>query len=139
LVYAPLAVCSRIHPGPFPNSPFEEIKGDNPVCAEVVRKTSASLFTPTLASGMMSDSICFYGYLSRDKYPLEDELLKDGQPMDLPTDGVHVIFDHQVSSDDEDPDVVHSWIDEELKVTGRKNHKADRGRANDLVKMHQSI
>ena len=87
----------------------------------------------------MSDSIRFYGYTSRDKYPREDELLKDGQAIDVPTDGIHVIFGHQVSSDDEDPDLVHLWVDEELKVTGRKNHKTDRGLANDLVKIHQSV
>jgi hypothetical protein len=133
-VYAPLAVFSRIHPDPFPTSPFEESKGDNPVCVELVRKISACLFTPTLATSMMSDSIRFHGYLSLDKYALEDELLIDGQPIDIPTDGIHIIFDHQVSSDDEDPDVVHLWVDEELNVTGRKTHKTDRGRTNDLVK-----
>lgn len=138
-VYAPLAVCSRIHPDPFPTSPFEETAGDNPVCAELVRKISTSLFTPTLAPGMMSDPIRFYGYVSRDKYSREDELLKDGLAMDVATDGLHVIFDHQVSSDEEDPDVVHLWVDEELKVMGRINHKTDRGRANFLVKVHQSI
>lgn len=138
-VYAPLTACSRIHPEPFPMSPFKEINGDNPVCAKLVRKISASLFTPTLTPNKMPNSIRSYGYVSRDKYPCEDELLKDGQPVDVPIDGIHVVFDHQVSSDDEDPDVVHLWIDEELKVTGRKNHRTDRVRANDMVKIHQSV
>ena len=59
--------------------------------------------------------------------------------MDMPIDRIHIIFGHQVSSDDEDRDVVHLWVNEELKVTGRKNHKTDRGRASDIVKMHKSI
>src|SRR2546430_9792575 len=63
----------------------------------------------------------------------------DAEPMDVPIGGIHIIFDPQVSSDDEDPDVVHLWVSEELKVTRRKNHKTDRGRANDMVKMHKSI
>lgn len=32
-----------------------------------------------------------------------------------------------------------SWVNEELKVTGKKNHKTDRGRADDMVKMHKPI
>ena len=67
-----------------------------------------------------------YEYISRDKYPPKDAQSMDAQPMDVPIGGIH---DHQVSSDDEDPDLVH--LNEELKVTGRKNHKTDRGRAND--------
>jgi len=82
----------------------------------------------------MPDPIRCYGYVSRDKYSPEDT-----QSIDMPIGGIHIIFDHQVSSDNEDPDVVHLWVNEELKVTGRKNHKTDRGRANDMVKMYKSI
>ena len=87
----------------------------------------------------MPDPIRCYGYVSRDKYPPEDAQLMDAELMDMPIDGIHIIFGHRVSSDDEDRDVVHLWGNEELKVTGRKNHKPDRGRANDIVKMHKSI
>jgi hypothetical protein len=136
-VYAPFTACSRIHPDPFPMSPFKEINGGNPICAELVRKISASLFTPTPAPNMMSDSIRAYEYCSRERYSPEDELLEDGQPTDIPCDAIYLVFDHQVSSNDEEPDIVHLWIDEKLKVTGRKNHKSDRDRANETVKMHQ--
>ena len=54
--------------------------------------------------------------------------------MDVPIGRIHIILDHQVSSDDEDPDVVHLWVNEELKVTGRKSHKTDQGRASDMVR-----
>ena len=137
-VYAPLSALSLIFPHPFPVSPFEESGVDNPACVELVRQISACLFTPALASHVMPDPIRCYGYTSRDKYPPEDTRSM-AELMDMPYHGVHVIFDHQVSPDDEDPDVVHLWIDEELKVTGRKNHKTDRGRANDLVNMNKPI
>jgi len=133
-VYAPLSALSRIFPDPFPVSPFEESNVVNPACVELARQISACLFTPALAPHVMPDPIRCYGYVSRDKYPPED-----AQSIDVPTGGIHIIFDHQVSSDDEDPDVVHLWVDEELKVTGRKNHKTDRGRANDMVNMYKSI
>jgi hypothetical protein len=138
-VYAPLSALSRIFPDPFPVSPFEESNVVNPACVELARQISAYLFTPALAAGVMPDPIRCYEYISRDKYPPKDAQSMDAQPMDVPIGGIHIIFDHQVSSDDEDPDVVHLWVNEELKVTGRKNHKTDRGRANDMVKMHKSI
>jgi hypothetical protein len=139
-VWAPFTACSGIHPDPFPMNPFKEINGGNPMCAELVQKLSASLFTPTPALNMMSDSIRGYEYCSRDKYSPEDELLEeDGQPMDVPNDAIYIVFDHQVSSNDEEPDVMHLWIDEKLKVTGRKNHKSDRDRANEAVKMYQHV
>ena len=138
-VYAPLSALSLIFPHPFPVSPFGESGVGNPACVELARQISACLFTPALAPRVMPDPIRCYGYVSRDKYPPEDAQSMDVEPIDVPTGGIHLIFDHQVSSDDEDPDVVHLWVDEELKVTGRKNHKTDRGRANDMVKMHESI
>src|SRR5271154_3289743 len=133
-VYAPLSALSLIFPDPFPVSPFEESGVGNPACVELVRQISACLFTPTLAPHVMPDPIRCYGYVSRDKYPPEDAQSIDAEPIDIPIDGIHIIFDHQVS-DDEDPDVVHLWVNEELKVTGRKNHKTDQRRANDMVKM----
>jgi hypothetical protein len=87
----------------------------------------------------MPDPIRCYEYVSRDKYPPEDAQSTDAELIDMPTGGIHLIFDHQVSSDDEDPDVVHLWVNEELKVIGRKNHKTDRGLTNDMLKMHKSI
>jgi hypothetical protein len=87
----------------------------------------------------MPDPVRCYGYVSRDKYPPEDAQSTDKELIDMPTGGIHLIFDHQVSSDDEDPDVVHLWVNEELKVIGRKNHKTDRGLTNDMLKMHKSI
>jgi hypothetical protein len=139
-VYAPLSALTLIFPHPFPVSPFDEESGvGNPACVEVARQISACLFTPALASHVMPDPIRCYGYVSRDKYPPEDAQSMDAELMDMPVGGMHIIFDHQVSSDDEDPDVVHLWINEELKVTGRKNHKTDRRRANDMVNMHKSI
>jgi hypothetical protein len=137
-VYAPLPALSLIFPNPFPVSPFEESGGGNPACVEVARQISACLFTPAPASHVMPDPIRCLGYTSRDKYTPEDAQLMDAELME-PIDGIHIIFDHQVSSDDEDPDVVHLWIDEELKVTGRKYHKTDQRRANDMVKMLKSI
>jgi hypothetical protein len=136
-VYAPLPALSLIFPNPFPVSPFEESGGGNPACVEVARQISACLFTPAPASHVMPDPIRCLGYASRDKYTPEDAQLMDAELME-PIDGIHIIFDHQVSSDDEDPDVVHLWIDEELKVTGRKYHKTDQRRANDTVKMLKS-
>jgi hypothetical protein len=138
-VYAPLSALSRIFPDPFPVSPFEESNVVNPACVELARQISACLSTPALAPGVMPDPIRCYGYVSRDKYPPEDAQSTDAELIDMPTGGIHLIFDHQVSSNDEDPDVVHLWVNEELKVTGRKNHKTDRGRANDMVKMYKSI
>jgi hypothetical protein len=147
-VYAPLSALSLIFPHPFPVSPFEESDADNPACVELARQIFACLFTPAPASHVMPDPIRHYGYLSRDKYSPEDlqldAELKDGdlidaELMDVQTGGIDLIFDHQVSSDDEDPDVVQLWIDEELKVTGRKNHKTDRARTNDMVKLRKSI
>ena len=138
-VYAPLPALSRIFPNPFPVSPFEESGGGNPACVEVARQISACLFTPAPASHVMPDPIRCLGYTSRDKYTPEDAQLMDAELMDMPIDGIHIIFDHQVASDDEDPDVVHLWIDEELKVTGRKNHKTDQRRANDMVKSMNQI
>jgi len=138
-VYAPLSALSRIFPDPFPASPFEESNVVNPACVELARQISACLFTPALGPRVTPDPICCYGYVSRDKYPPEDAQSMDVEPVDVPTGGIHLIFDHQVSSDDEDPDVVHLWVNEELKVTGRKNHKTDRGRANDMVNMYKSI
>jgi hypothetical protein len=135
-VYAPLPALSLIFPNPFPVNLFEESGVGNPACVEVARQISACLFTPALASHVMPDPIRCYGYVSRDKYPPEDAQSMDRELMDMPTDGIHIIFDHQVSSDDEDPDVMHLWIDEELKVTGRKNHKTDQRRANEMVKIH---
>jgi hypothetical protein len=137
-VYAPLSALTLIFPKPFPVGFFEESGVGNPACVEVARQISACLFTP-LASHVMSDPIRCYGYVSRDKYSPEEAQSMDAELVDMPIDGIHIIFDHQVSSDDEDPDVVHLWIDEELKVTGRKNHKTDQRRANDMVKMHKSI
>jgi hypothetical protein len=143
-VYAPLSALSLIFPHPFPVSPFEESDADNPACVELARQIFACLFTPAPASHVMPDPIRHYGYLSRDKYSPEDAQfdaeLKDGdvidaELMDVRTSGIDLIFDHQVSSDDEDPDVVQLWIDEELKVTGRKNHKTDRARTNDMMKL----
>ena len=138
-VYAPLSALSLIFPNPFPVSPFEESGAGNPACVEVARQISACLFTPAPAPHVMPDPIRCLGYTSRDKYTPEDAQLMDAELMDMPIDGIHIIFGHQVSSDDEDPDVVHLWIDEELKVTGRKNHKTDRGQDNDIVKMHKSV
>jgi|ERR1700722_1917812 hypothetical protein len=138
-VYAPLSALSLIYPNPFPVSPFEESGGGNPACVEVARQISACLFTPAPAAHVVPDPIRCLGYVSRDKYPPEDAQLTETELMNMSIDGIHIIFDHQVSSDDEDPDIVHLWINEELKVTGRKNHKTDRGRANDIVKMHKSI
>jgi hypothetical protein len=134
-VYAPLPALSLIFPYPFPVSIFEESGVGNPACVELARQISACLFTPAPASHVMPDPIRCYGYVSRDKYLPEGPPPTEAELMDVPTGGIHLIFDHQVSSDDEDPDIVHLWIDEELKVTGRKNHKTDRGRANDMVKM----
>jgi hypothetical protein len=65
------------------------------------------------------DARC-YGYVSRDKYPPEDVQSMDAELMDVPTDGIHIIFDHQVSSDDEDPDVVH------FKSRGEKPQNGSR-------------
>ena len=103
---------------PFPISPFEESKVVNPACVELARQISAYLLTLALATGVVLDPIRCYQYVSRDKYPPED-----AQSMDAPIGGTHIIFDHQVSCDDEDPDIVHLWVNEELKVTGRKTHK----------------
>jgi hypothetical protein len=133
-VYAPLSALSRIFLDLLPVSPFEEFNVVNPTYVELARQISAYLFTPIPAAGVMPDPIRCYGYIFRDKY-----LSKDAQLMDVPIGGIHIIFDHQVSSDDEDPDVVHLWVNEELKVTGRKNHKTDRERAKDMVNMHKSI
>jgi hypothetical protein len=127
-VYAPLSTLSRIFPDPFPVSPFEKSNVVNPACVKLARQISAYLFTPAPATGVMPDPICCYECISRDKYPPKDAQSMDAQPMDVPIGGIH---DHQVSSDDEDPDVVHLRVNEELKVTRRKNHKTDRGRAND--------
>jgi hypothetical protein len=118
-VYAPLSALSLIFPNPFPVSPFEESGAGNPACVELARQISACLFTPALASNVMPDPIRCYGYVSRDKYLPEDAQSMGAELMDMPTGGIHLIFDHQVS-DDEDPDVVHLWVNEELKVTGRK-------------------
>src|ERR1700728_746746 len=144
-VYAPLSALSLIFPYLFPISPFEESDADNPGCVELARQIFACLFTPAPASHVTPDPIRHYGYLSRNKYSLEDVQLKDAELkdgdvidavlMDVQTGGISLLFDHQLSSDDEDPDVVHLWIDEELKVTGRKNHKTDRARANYMVKL----
>src|SRR5271156_2043853 len=100
-VYAPLSALSLIFPNPFPVTLSEESGAGNPACVELVRQISACLFTPALAPHVMSDPICWYGYVSRDKYPLEDAQRMDAELMDMPTDGMHIIFDHQVSSDDE--------------------------------------
>jgi len=69
----------------------------------------------------MPDPIRLYEYISRDKYPPKDAQSTDAQPMDVPIGGMHIIFDHQVASDDEDPGVVHLWANEELKlITGKE-------------------
>jgi hypothetical protein len=47
----------------------------------------------------MPDPICCYGYVSRDKYPPEDAQSMDAEPVDVTIDGMHIIFDHQVSSE----------------------------------------
>ena len=111
-VYAPLSALSLIFPNPFPGSPFEESGVGNPACVEVARQISACLFTPALAPHVMLDPIRCYGYVSRDKYSPEKAQSMDAELVDMPIDGIHIIFDHQVSSDDEDPDVVHLWVNE---------------------------
>ena len=56
---------------------------------------------------MISDFIRAYEYWSRERYSPEDELLEDGQPTDIPCDAIYLVFDHQLSSNDEEPDVMH--------------------------------
>jgi hypothetical protein len=90
---------SRIFPDPFPLSPFEESNVVNPACIELARQISACLFTPALAPRVMPDPIRCYGYVSRDKYQPEDAQSMDAEPVDVTIDGMHIIFDHQVSSE----------------------------------------
>lgn len=55
-------------------SPFES-KDHNPAFIVLVRKTSASLFSPVLSPTMVSDLYRFHGYLLREKDLLTDGLL----------------------------------------------------------------
>ena len=73
---------------------------------------------------MMPDLIRCYGTSPVTNTRLKTQSMNT-EPMNVPIGGIHIISHHQVSSDDEDPDVVHLWVNEELKVTGRKNHKTD--------------